>query len=112
MLELVIAALDVAEATRHKPLDGGDWPALFLPEISFRSRHGERARLLYALYAAAAFRTGLRPDILTDTYGWGGAALLPYATRAAVMTIRAVGDGQQLDALTDQIAAAVRPLEP
>ena len=36
----------------------------------------------------------------------GGAALLPYATRAAGMTIRAGGDGQQRDALTDQIAAA------
>ncbi len=78
----------------------------------FRNRHTERERLTYALYAAAGFRTGLRPDILTDTYGWGGALLLPYATRTAVMTIRAVSGGQRLDAVTDQVAAAVTPLEP
>ena len=34
---------------------------------------------MYALYAAAAFCTGLRPDILTHTYGWRGASPLPYA---------------------------------
>ncbi len=68
-------------------------------------------RLTYALYAAAAFRTGLRPDIVTDTYGWSGASL-PYATRAAVMTIRAVADGQQLDLIAHQIVNAGTPLEP
>ena len=66
---------------------------------------------MYALYAAAAFRTGLCPDILTDTYGWRGASPLPYATRAAVMSIRAVADGQALDAVTERIAAALAPLE-
>ena len=62
--------------------------------------------------AAAAFRTGLRPDILTDTYSWGGASLVPYATRAAVMTIRGVAEGRQLEVVTDRIAAAITPLEP
>ena len=111
MLELIIAALDVARAGRTQPLDSADWPARFLPEVTYRNRHTERERLLYALYAAAAFRTGLRPDILTDTYGWRGASLLPYATRAAVMTIRAAADGQPLDVLTERIAAAIAPLE-
>jgi hypothetical protein len=111
MLELIVAALDVAEASRQQPVDSGDWPARHLPELTFRNRHSERERLTYALHAAAALRTGLRPDVLTDTYGWGGASLLPYATRAAVMTIRAVSDGQQVGAVTQRIAAAVTPLE-
>ncbi len=111
LVELVIAALDVAGASRDEPRDSGDWPERFLPEVPSRNRHTERARLVYAFYVAAAFRTGLRPDVLTDTYGWGGAALLPYATRAAVMTIRAVADGHDLDDLVDRIASAVRPLE-
>jgi hypothetical protein len=112
MLELIIAALDIARAGRNHPVDSGDWPARLLPEVTLRSRHTECERLTYALYAAAAFRTGLRSDIVTDTYGWGGASLLSYATRAAVMTIRAVADGQQLDLITHQIANAGTPLEP
>lgn len=112
MFELIIAALDVACASRSQPLGSGDWPARFLPEVTYRNRHTERERLMYALHAAAAFRTGLSPDVLTDTYGWGGASLLPYATRAAVMTIRAVTGGHVLDVLIDRIAAAIAPLEP
>lgn len=115
MLELIIAALDVARASRDQPLDSADWPARFLPEVTYRTRQTERERLAYALYAAAAYRTGLRPDILTDTYGWGGASLLPYATRAAVMTMRAVAvavaDGEGTSVVADQIAAAITPLE-
>lgn len=112
MLELIIAALDVAQASRAEPLDSKDWPARFLPEVRYGNRHTERERLMYALYAAAAFRTGLRPDILIDTYGWGGASLLPYATRAAVMSIRAAAADRRLDVVTDRIAAAITPLEP
>jgi hypothetical protein len=111
MLELIVTALDVARASSAEPLNSVDWPARFLPEVTYRNRHTERERLMYALYAATAFRTGLRPDILTDTYGWRGTSLLPYATRAAVMTIRAVADGQQLEVVTQQIAAAIAPLE-
>ena len=112
MLELIVAALDVAGVSRQQPVDSGDWPARYLPELAFRNRHSERERLTYALYAAAAFRAGLRPDILTDTYGWGGAPLLPYATRAAVMSIRAISDGQPVGAATERIRAAVTPFEP
>lgn len=72
MLELIIAALNVARASRTRALNSGDWPARFLPEVTHRNRPTERERLMYALYAAASFRTGLRPDILTDTYGWRG----------------------------------------
>jgi hypothetical protein len=82
-----------------------------LPEVTYRNRRTERDPLVHGLYAAAAFRTGLRPDVLTDTSGWGGASLLPYATRAAVMSVRAVAHGQPLDVVIDRIAAAVPRLE-
>ena len=107
MLELIITALDDAGVSRDRPLDTSDWRQRFLPEITFRNKHTEVQRLVYALQAAAAFRTGLRPDILEDTYGWGGAALLPYATRAAVMTIRAVSANHDLQATCDRIGASV-----
>lgn len=82
MIELIVAALDVARASPAQPLNTGDWPARFLPGVPYRNRHTERERLTYALYAAAAFRTRLRPDILTDTYSWGGrlAAALRHAS--------------------------------
>jgi hypothetical protein len=107
MLELIIAALDNAEVGRDRPLDISDWRQRFLPEINFRNRHTEVQRLVYALHTAAAFRTGLCPDILDDTYGWGGAALLPYATRAAVMTIRATSAAGDLQEACDRISGSV-----
>ena len=107
MLELIIAALDDAGVSRDRPLDISDWRRSFLPEINFHNRHTDVQRLVYALQTAAAFRTGLRPDILNDTYGWGGAALLPYATRAAVMTIRATGADGDLRDLCTRIGAGV-----
>ena len=107
MLELIIAALDDAGVSRDRPLDISDWRRSFLPEINFHNSHTDVQRLVYALQTAAAFRTGLRPDILNDTYGWGGAALLPYATRAAVMTIRATCADGDLQASCTRVAAGV-----
>jgi hypothetical protein len=111
MLELVIGALDYVGVSLEQPLDISHWRDRFLPEINFRNRHADVGRLVYALHTAAAFRTGLRPDILEDTYGWGGAVLLPYATRAAVMSIRAVSDGRELPEVCDQIAARLPQLK-
>lgn len=110
MLELVVAALDVAGASRDRPCSTADWRERYLPELTFRNRPREVERLVYALQTAAAFRTGLRPDILEDTYSWGTVHVLPYATRAAVMTIRAVVADGDLAAVCDEIAGAIRPL--
>lgn len=112
MLELIIGALNYADANPEQPLDTSDWRDRFLPEINYRNRHTDVERLVYALQTAAAFRTGLRPDILNDTYGWGNAALLPYAVRAAVMTIRAVSEGHPLPVACNGIAARLPHLDP
>lgn len=111
MLELIVTALDNAGVSRDRPLDISDWRLRFLPEINFRNKHTDVQRLVYALHTAAAFRTGLRPDILNDTYGWGNVVLLPYATRAAVMTIRAVADADDLQATCERIASKVIRLD-
>ena len=107
MLELVIAALDDAGVSRDRPVDISDWRRRFLPEIDFHNRHTDVQRLVYAVQTAATFRTGMRPDILNDTYGWGGVALLAYATRAAVMTIRATCADGDLRDLCTRIGAGV-----
>ena len=107
MLELIIAALDDAGVSRDRPLDISDWRRSFLPEINFHNRHTDVQRLVYALQTAAAFRTGLRPDILNDTYSWSGVALLPYATRAAVMSNRATCADDDLRDLRTRIGAGV-----
>lgn len=62
---------------------------------------------MYALQTAAALRTGLRPDILDDTYHWGSTPLWPSALLAAVMTIRAVSDGNDLAGPCRLIASGI-----
>jgi hypothetical protein len=111
MLELVIAALDAAGVSRDQPMPTADWRERYLPELTFRNRPREVERLVYALQTATAFRAGLRPDILEDTYGWHDVELWPYAARAAVMTIRAVAAGTDLNSVCDRVAAALRPIE-
>lgn len=112
MLELVIAALDVAGISGTNPVSTAGWRERYLPEVRFWGQAAEVERVTYALHAAAAFRSGLQPDVLSDTYFWRGAPLWPYATRAAVMTIRAVADGHDLATTCADVARAVRPLEP
>ena len=107
MLRLVIAALDDAGVSRDRPLDISDWRRRFLPEINFHTRHTDVQRLVYAVQTAATFRTGMRPHILNDTYSWSGVALLPYATRAAVMSNRATCADDDLRDLCTRIRAGV-----
>jgi hypothetical protein len=111
MLELVVAALDVGQVSWEQPVVTADWRERYLPEVVFRNRPNEVERLVYALQTGAALRTGLRPSILDDTYGWGSVPVLPYATRAAVMTIRAVADGRDLGETCSEVAAAIRAIE-
>jgi hypothetical protein len=111
MLELIIAALDLAKVDRARPLSTAGWRERYLPELQWRGRRHEVDRIVYAIQTAAAFRTGLLPDILNDTYSWADIALWPYAARAAVMTIRAIADGRDLEQFCAEVAQQVRPLE-
>lgn len=111
MLELIVAALDVAGTGPEAPLATQGWRERYLPELTWRNNHHEVERLVYALQTAAAFRTGLQPSILDDTYGWSTTPLWPYATRAAVMTIRAISDGRDIAEVCRQIRSRIPALE-
>jgi hypothetical protein len=111
MFELVIAALDVAGISPDTPLSTAGWREQFLLELTWPNQHREVERLVYALQTAAAFRTGLRPDVLDDTYTWNSTPVWPYATRAAVMTIRAIANGRDMSETCEQVQGAVRNLD-
>lgn len=111
MLEIVVAALDVGQVDRERPLSTVGWREKYLPELRLHNRPQEVERLVYAFQTACTFRTGLQPSILDDTYGWGAGALWPHATRAAVMTVRAMADEKDLLVMCEAIARAVQPLE-
>ena len=108
---MVIAALDVAGINPDTLLSTAGWRERFLPELTWRNQHREVARLVYALQTAAAFRTGLRPDVLDDTSSWNSTPVWPYDTRAAVMTIGAIAKGRDMSVPCEQVEGAVRNLE-
>ncbi len=100
----VAAALDVAQVSAGQPLSTAGWRQKYLPEIDWRRERRGTERIVYALQTAAALRTGLRPDILDDTYHWNAAQLWPHAMLAAVMTIRAISDGHDIAVVCGQMA--------
>ena len=112
LFELVIAALDVAGVSTDSPRSTEGWRERFLPELTFPNRHSEVNRLVYAFQTAVSYRSGLRPPVLDDSYGWFNAQIWPYATRAAVMTLRAVADGGDLAVTCDRVRDVVPQLEP
>lgn len=111
MFELVIAALDVMGLSPASPLSTEGWRERFLPELTFRNRHSDVNRLVYVFQTAAAIRSGVRPAVLDDTYGWFDAPIWPYATRAAVMSLRAAADGRDLATACAQAAELIQSLE-
>lgn len=111
MFELVVAALDVAGVSPDSPMSTEGWRERFLPELRFRNRHAEVNRHVYAFQTAVTYRSGMRPQVLDDTYGWFDVPIWPYAARAAVMTLRAVAEGGDLAAMCARVSEVVRQLE-
>lgn len=111
MYELVFAALDVAGVGQSTPISTENWRERFLPQLRFRNRHAEVNRLVYAFQTAVTYRSGLRPSVLDDTYGWFDVPIWPYATRAAVMTLRALSEGGDVAAMCAQVSEVVPQLE-
>ena len=103
MLEVVAAALDIAGVDPGSPVNSRYWRRDFLPEISDRSK--DYGRVQHLFLTAAAMRGGVFPDVLDDTYWWGGKKLWPLATAAAVMTVRALGPTDGLAAFCEQVGS-------
>ncbi len=90
LLELAVAALDLACPADAEPLEYEGLRERFLPEVTFRGRV-EHRNSQYAVYAAACMRGGLQPDLLSDA-GWWRTPLWQYAVFAAVIYSRAAAE--------------------
>src|SRR3954452_13020772 len=63
LLELAVAALDLACPAGAEPLEYEGLRERYLPEVTFRGCV-EHRNSQYAVYAAACMRGGLQPDLL------------------------------------------------
>ena len=90
ILELAVTALDLASPPGTGPLEYEGLRERLLPERQFRGRT-EHHRSQYALYAAAAMRGGLRPDLLNDAGLWQP-RLWVYAVYALIIYSRAAAE--------------------
>ena len=90
VLELAVAALDLACLPGAELLEYEGLRERYLPEAQFRGRVEHRSSQ-YALYAAACLRGGLQPDLLNDA-GWWQTPLWIYAVHARVIYARAAAD--------------------
>lgn len=76
----------------------------YLPEVTFRGKVEHRGSQ-YALYAAAAMRGGVTPDLLADA-GWWQRPLWEFALYAVVIYVRVAAKrtGQPTVGICRQIA--------
>jgi hypothetical protein len=95
VLQVGVAAMDLAEVDRNTPIAKADLVTLHLSEIDFRNQRALQERTTYALYAAAAMRGGLEPDILEDMYWWRTRDIMEYAVIAATAYVRACAQRRQ-----------------
>ncbi len=105
LLELAVAALNLACPPGAEPLEYEGLREHYLPELRFRGRV-EHRNSQYALYAAASMRGGLRPDLLSDG-GWWQTPLWQYAVCAVVIYSRAAAErlSVQLEEIARRVAA-------
>jgi hypothetical protein len=87
LLRLAADALEWCGASRAEPLALEGLRDRFLPGAAFRGR--ERAKLQYAVLAAAAIHGGTEPDLLDEVAWWQTDDFWQYALYAAVAYIRA-----------------------
>lgn len=90
LLQLAADALEWCGASRTQPLPLEELRGRFLPGATFRGR--ERAKLQYAVLAAAAIHGGTEPDLLDEVAWWQTDDFWQYALYAAVAYIRAAAD--------------------
>ena len=110
VLEVAVAAMDLAGADRTSPLSKADLIGRHLSEVQFRNQRAPQERTTYALNAVAAIRGGLEPDILNDLYWWHVGDIVEYAVLAAVAYVRAGAErrGQTIAEFIDELMAQLR----
>ena len=110
MLEVAVAAMDLAGVDQSRPLSKTDLMSRHLPEIQFRNQRALQERTTYALNVVAAIRGGLEPDIVEDMYWWHVRDIVEYAVLAAVAYVRASAERreQPMPEFTDQLTARLQ----
>jgi len=91
---LAADALEVAGATREKPIAYEGLRETYLPECEFRGR--ENRKVQYAILTSAAVRGGLEPDLLDEVVWWQNDDYWRYALYATVAIIRASAERQSV----------------
>ena len=87
LIRVAAEALALGGFSPTDPLEYERLRETYLPEIEFRGRVAHR-NSQYALYAAAALRGGVLPDLYADA-GWWQGELWHYALYAVVAYVRA-----------------------
>ena len=100
ILELAVTALEFATPAGTDRLVYEGLRERYLPEVAFRGRT-EHRNSQYALYAVAAMRGGVEPDLLNDA-GWWRTRLWTYAVCALLIYARAAAELN--DTTVEQIA--------
>jgi hypothetical protein len=95
VLQVGVAAMDLAGVEGTSPIAKADLITQHLPEINFRNQRALQERTTYALSAVAAIRGGLEPDILEDMYWWHTRDIVEYAVIAATAYVRACAQRRQ-----------------
>lgn len=107
VLQVAVAAMDLAGVDRTRPLEKADLMSQHLPEVQFRNQLALQERTTYALNAVAAIRGGLEPDIVDDMYWWHVRDIVDYTVLAAVAYVRASAErrDQPITQLVDELMA-------
>lgn len=107
VLQVAIAAMDLAGVDRTGPLNKADLMSRHLPEVEFRNQRALQERTTYALHAVSAIRGGLEPDIVDDMHWWHTRDIVEYAVLAAVAYVRASAErrGQPMTQFIDELMA-------
>ncbi|MCP4966227.1 MAG: hypothetical protein GY926_13465 [bacterium] len=102
--ELAADALDIAGISRDTSIPYEGLQEAHLPECSFRGR--ENRKIQYAILTSAAFRAGLKPDLLDEVTWWHNDDYWRYALFGAIGLIRAAATRQGIPAarLAGQLA--------
>jgi hypothetical protein len=95
VLQVGVAAMDLAQVHRSSPIAKADLITVDLSEIDFRNQRALQQRTTYALNVIAAMRGGLEPDILQDMYWWRTRDIVEYAVIAATAYVRACSQRRQ-----------------
>jgi hypothetical protein len=109
VLQVGVAALDLAGVGRDTPIAKAELVTTHLPEINFRNQRALQERTTYALNAVAAIRGGLELDVLEDMYWWRTRDIVQYAVIAATAYVRACAQrrGQTLQQFIDDLGASM-----